>query len=311
MAWLEVSLTVTGEIAEAVADVLARFAPGGVAAESASPALLDVEEETAIPAGPIVVRAYLPQDGELEEKRARLAEALWHLGQLAAQSGLTVPEPDFRHVAESDWAEKWKEHYKPMRLGRRLVVAPAWAAYQAAPGDVVVRLDPGMAFGTGTHPTTQLCLAAIEDYLRPGGAVLDLGTGSGILAVAAAKLGAASVLALDIDPEAVRAAQENAALNGVGGAVRVELGSLSPALFTTPSSLVICNILSSIIVRLLGEGLAQAVAPGGVLILSGILESQAGEIKQAALKAGLSVAEQRQMGEWVAIVAGRTAAWPS
>jgi ribosomal protein L11 methyltransferase len=303
MPWLEVSLTVSGELAEAVSDVLARFAPGGVAAEVTSDALQAANESLPATAGPLTVRAYLPQDDQLEDKRTRLAEALWHLGQLAAQSGLSVPEPEFRAVAESDWAEQWKQHYRPLRLGRRLWVSPAWVTPQVGPGEVLVQLDPGMAFGTGTHPTTQLCLAALEDYLQLGGAVLDLGTGSGILAIAAAKLGAASVLALDIDPEAVRVAGENVAANGVGEVVRVEHGSLAAALDIGHWPLVIANILSSVIIKLFDEGLARAVAPGGRLVLSGILAEQAEEVKQAAQRSGLRVTEQRQSGEWVALLA--------
>ena len=301
MAWLEVSLTVTAELAEAVADTLARYAPGGVAIESTAIST-PLDESRAAPAGPLTVRAYLPQDDQTEEKRARLAEALWHLGQLAAQSGMSLPEPAFRPVAESDWAEKWKENYRPLRVGRRLVVAPAWLAHEAGPGDLLVRLDPGMAFGTGTHPTTQLCLAALEAKLRSGDTVLDLGTGSGILAIAAAKLGAAWVLALDVDAEAVRAAGENVVTNGVGDVVRVEQGSLARGLEIGPWDLVICNILASVIVKLFADGLAQTVAPGGALILSGILEYQAEEVEQAAQGAGLSVAERNQSGEWVAMI---------
>jgi ribosomal protein L11 methyltransferase len=318
LAWLEVSLTVSGELAEAAADVLARFAPGGVAVEAAGISLPQADESPARPdaggaaalfeagaAGPLTVRAYLPQDDQLEETRARLADALGHLAWLAAQSGLRLPGPGYRAVAEADWAEQWKEHYQPIRVGRRLVIVPAWLSPALAPADVPIRLDPGMAFGTGTHPTTQLCLAALEDLARPGEPVLDLGTGSGILAIAAAKLGARPVLALDIDAEAVRAARENVAANEVSDSVRVEQGTLSPSLFIVHCSLVICNILSSVIIRLLDEGLARAAAPGGRLILSGILDSQAAAVKQAAVKAGLSVDEQRQMGEWVAILATR------
>jgi ribosomal protein L11 methyltransferase len=178
------------------------------------------------------------------------------------------------------------------------------------PEEVVVRLDPGMAFGTGTHPTTQLCLAALERYVQPGASVLDLGTGSGILAIAAAKLGARPVLGLDIDAEAVRAARENVDANGVGDAVSVELGSLREVIdigdlrFEIRGwGLVVANILSSIIVRLLDEGLARVVAPGGPLILSGILETQAEEVEQAARQAGLLVSERTQLGDWVAVVA--------
>lgn len=331
MSWLEVSLTVSGELAEAVADVLARFAPYGVAVESTTFRPFDEDVETTgsvVSAGPVIVRAYLPQDDQLEDKRSRLTDALWHLRQLAAHSGLSIPEPEFHTVAEADWAEKWKEHYRPIRVGRRLIVVPAWLNPELAPDDVPLRLDPGMAFGTGTHPTTQLCLAAIEDYLRPGDSVLDLGTGSGILAIAAAKLqtfhgasvqtlhGASvqtlhatslpgPILALDIDPEAVRVASENVEANGVAASVQVRLGSLSNALEFGNWELAIANILSSVIIKLLSEGLAQTVAPGGALILSGVLEAQAGEVESAVREAGMEVKERRQMGEWVGIVAGR------
>lgn len=323
MPWLEVSLTVSGEVAEAVADALARFAPEGVVTESlAVPAFENGEGRADLGGGPVAVRAYLPYDDRLEDKRARLEQDLWHLGQLAGHSGLSIPEPAYRNIAETDWAEKWKENFRPIRVGRRLVVVPAWLTPDLAPDEVALRLDPGMAFGTGTHPTTQLCLAALEDYLHPGEAVLDLGAGSGILSIAAAKLGASPVLARDIDPEAVRVAGENVAANGVGDVVRVELGSVSESLPTAErprcevervahglrpapqrSGLVIANILSSVIIKLLREGLAQTVAPGGVLILSGILESQAKEVESAVRAAGMEVKERRQMGEWVAIVA--------
>src|SRR6185436_12087771 len=172
--------------------------------------------------GPVNVRAYLPADANLESTRAALEEALWHLGQI-----LPLPSPKYQTVAEADWAEAWKVNFHPLRLGRRLMIVPAWLNPPLEPEDIPIRIDPGMAFGTGTHPTTQLCLAAIEKHLRPGQAVLDLGTGSGILSVAAAKLGAGPILALDIDAEAVRVARENTALNGVADRIQIEEGSLA------------------------------------------------------------------------------------
>ncbi|MBI3362864.1 MAG: 50S ribosomal protein L11 methyltransferase, partial [Chloroflexi bacterium] len=238
MEFLEVSLTVSGELAEAAADVLTRFAPNGVATEATTFREFDDVETTgaivssglAVSPDPVIVRAYLPDDDRLEDKRTRLSEALWHLRQLAAHSGLSIPEPEFRAVAQADWAEQWKEHFLPIRIGRRLIVVPTWLSPELAPDDVPLRLDPGMAFGTGTHPTTQLCLAAIESYLRPGDSVLDLGAGSGILAIAAAKLETfhgtsppGRILALDIDDDAVRVARENIAANGVAASVQARL----------------------------------------------------------------------------------------
>lgn len=308
MPWLEVSLTVSGEAAEAVADVLARFAPEGVALE-ATRLEVSPDDDQARPAGDVIVRAYLPADDEVEGKRARLEEALWHLGQL-----LPLPAPAYRSVAEADWAEAWKANFKPVHLGRRLVIVPAWLQPELPPQAVAIRLDPGMAFGTGTHPTTQLCLLAIERHLRPGQAMVDLGTGSGILAIAAAKLGAARVLALDIDAEATRVARENAAANGVERQVQVHDGSLAelragafgPAWPNAP--LVVANILARVIVNLMEAGLAEVVAPGGLLVVSGILEGQAYQVRAAMSMAGLEVVAQERLEDWVAIVGRRGSA---
>jgi ribosomal protein L11 methyltransferase len=312
MNWLEVSLTVNGEAAEAVADVLTRFAPEGVALEATQiETTLDGEGRAA---GRVVVRAYLPADSALEATRTRLEEALWHLGQI-----LPLPPPHYHTLAEADWAETWKANFRPVRVGRRLMIVPAWLDPPLAPGDVPIRLDPGLAFGTGTHPTTQLCLAAIERHLTPGAAVrhggyamLDLGTGSGILAIAAAKLGASPILALDIDPEAVRVARENAAANGVAEHIRIAQGSLADLLDHAfdppdyPTPLVVANILARVICDLLVQGLARTVTPGGLLVVSGILGSQAHEVRAALKAQGLALVAQEHLEDWVALIARRT-----
>lgn len=200
-------------------------------------------------------------------------------------------------------------HYQPVRVGRRLVVVPAWLNPPLAADDVPLRMDPGMAFGTGSHPTTQLCLAALEANLKPGDAVLDLGTGSGILSIAAAKLSAGPILALDIDPEAVRVARENCAANGLADRVRVEAGSLTEVLAgqfgRVEFPLVVANILPTVLVSLLDEGLARCVEPGGVLILSGILEAQAADVQAAGQQQGLDFVAQDQCETWVALTARR------
>jgi ribosomal protein L11 methyltransferase len=306
MSWIEVSLTVTGEAAEAVADVLARFAPEGVAIE-ATRLETSPDDDLARPVGDLRVRAYLPAGPNLEPQRQALEEALWHLGQL-----LPLPAPEYRPVAEADWAEAWKANFQPVRIGRRLMIVPAWLDPALQPGDVAVRLDPGMAFGTGTHPTTQLVLQAIERRLRPGQALIDLGTGSGILAIAAARLGASRVLGLDIDAEAVRVAGENVAANGVAGQVQIASGSLREILDGRfgpewrAAPLVVANILARVIVDLLDAGLAETVTPGGLLVLSGILESQAYLVRARLATHGLALAGQEQIEDWVAILARRT-----
>lgn len=289
MEWLEVSVETDGERAEAVAEVLSRFAPRGVALEAGP---------EGFGAGPIRVRAYLPVDEELPRTRRRIEEAFWHLSQI-----LPLPDPTFRLIAESDWAEAWKQHLTVLHLGRRLVVRPSWLPYTPTAEEVVVELDPGMAFGTGTHPTTQMCLLAIEERVRPGARVLDLGTGSGILAIAAAKLGAARVLALDTDPQAVTVARENVWRNGVADRVRVARGSLAQAIGRF--DLIAVNILAQVLVEMAREGLAQRLAPGGVLIAAGLLAGQEAEVRLALQQAGLLIVGRRQMEDWVALEATR------
>ncbi len=303
--WLEVSLVVDGEMAEAVAEVLARYVSGGVAIESTGVAA-DAEDEGGHAVGPLRVCGYLPVDGQLEARRQRVEEALWHLGQIRS-----LPEAQFRPIQEQDWAEAWKQHYKPVAIGERLLIVPAWLE-STQPGRIPVKIDPGMAFGTGTHPTTQLCLEAIDEILRSSGEgteMIDVGCGSGILSIAALKLGAKHALAVDIDLEAVEASRQNAALNQVLERIEIGLGSVREILdgnFTiNQARLVVANILAAVLVRLFGAGLGELVAPGGWLILSGILAEQAGEVLVAAGEHGFRLDMERRSGDWVALVVRR------
>jgi len=291
--WLEIRLTVSGELAEAVADLLARHAPGGVALQSEGQG-----EAAADPATPVSVCAYLPADETLEARRAAVEQGLWHLGMI-----LPLPAPAFEPVDDQDWAEAWKVHYRPIAIGRRLMILPAWLP-SPDPDRLPILLDPGMAFGTGTHPSTQLCLAAIEDYLRPGDEVIDLGCGSGILSIAAARLGARRIRALDIDPQAVSITRENAARNGVAQAINASAGSLDDLLEAcAPSAdLLVANILAPVLETMARQGLARAVRPGGVVILAGILAEQAESVLEACLAGGLQRLDERRSGEWVALV---------
>ncbi|PJF41864.1 MAG: 50S ribosomal protein L11 methyltransferase, partial [Candidatus Thermofonsia Clade 1 bacterium] len=224
MRWIEVTLETDGEAAEAVAEVLRRYGHQGVAIEQVG-FYIETWEDEVPPPDRLAVRAYLPDDEQAEAAKAQLEEALYQLNRLYAAVPTT---PSYRVIDEQDWAEAWKANYHPLRIGRRITVRPLWIEVESAPDDVVIALDPGMAFGTGTHPSTQLVLEAAEDLLpeRRGAHVLDLGCGSGILAIGAAKLGAGSIRALDTDPMAVRITLENAAANGVQGMISAEAGSL-------------------------------------------------------------------------------------
>ena len=305
MYWLEISVQTDGEGAEAVAEMLRPFAyqESVVLEQRGDETNLDPE---ALEPG-VAVKIYVPEDDDTPELRRRIEEVFYHLGRL-----YPLPPPVFRELRDEDWANAWKEHYRPFRLGRRLRIRPTWLAGEpdddARPDDVMLVLDPGMAFGTGLHPTTQSCLRALEDLVQPGMTVLDAGTGSGILAIAAARLGATTIAAFDTDALAVRATQENAAQNGVAERIHVWRGELDSAAAETGQAtwdIVVANILAPVIIRLLGEsGLLGAVAPDGYLILSGIIDEQGPDVEAALAAAGGQVRRIISAGDWVTYVAG-------
>lgn len=308
--WLEVSLVVDGELAEAVSEVFSRFVTGGVVIESIK--IEPNSEGMGEIIGPLRICGYLLMDSELGKKQRRLEEALWHLGQIRE-----LPEAHYKPVPQSDWSENWKEHFKPIKVGDQLLIAPTWVEIEGT-DRTVVRLDPGMAFGTGTHPTTQMCLEIISDHLiskqapsNEGEAdhlkMIDVGCGSGILAVAAVKLGMQRVLGVDLEEDAIEIAQHNSMVNEVSENIIFGLGSVSEILAGSFSfkraPLVVANILAPVLIRLLGEGLGELVTPGGKLILSGILEEQTLEIEAAINANNLCMVEKRQLEDWMGLIA--------
>lgn len=299
--WLEVSLTGDGEMAEAVAEVLGRYVSGGVVVESG--VTYNDEEDEGTPFGPVRIYGYLEVNEQLEENRQRLSESLWHLGQIKP-----LPEPVFKEIEDEDWMAAWKEHYHPIPIGKRLLILPAWME-QTDNDRIAVKIDPSMAFGTGTHPTTQLCLEMVETYTQPGQVVMDVGCGSGILSIASVKMGAKKVIAVDIDNASIRATKENAVANLVLDSIEIGLGSVSEIQqgnFTQQRApLVLANILAPVIIRLFDSGLANLLTRDGKLILSGILVEQAPNVVTAAENEGLQLIERRQIGDWVALAMGR------
>jgi ribosomal protein L11 methyltransferase len=299
MNWLEVSLTVNGELAEAVADVLARFAYSGVIMEQGVKHTDD--EDAGTPTGPITVRAYLEMNDQIEETRQKLEESLYYLGRIQP-----LPAASYKQIADQNWMEAWKQHYKPIRVGERLVIIPAWME-SPDPKRVAVKIDPGMAFGTGTHPTTQLCLELMEKEFvtRHPSVVIDVGCGSGILSIAALKLGAKSTLGVDIDADSIVNARENANTNHIGDELILSVGSVqevSDGKFVfRKAPLVVANILAPVIIRLFDAGLAGIIEENGAIILSGILQEQAQNVIEAAQAKGLQPNKRKQMGDWVAL----------
>jgi len=282
--WLEISLRVDKESAEAVSALFNQYGEGG--------AVVEVSPDDPL----VTVKTFVPSP---DERLKPLYEALWHLGQIRP-----LPEPQVREVKEEEWAEAWRAHYEPQHIGRRLVICPSWQRYAPSDGEVVITLDPGMAFGTGLHPTTRMCLEALEKYLSRGAKVLDVGTGSGVLAIAAAKLGAGTVLALDTDPLAVKIAKENVLANGVRGAVEVKEGSLDVAkgsLF----DLIVVNILARTIADLIEKGLLDHLKPEGLLIAAGIMASEEEEVRNTFREGRLKKLSPLQKGDWVTLIGRR------
>ena len=253
------------------------------------------DDETPSP-GVVQVRTYLPVNRRLGWRRARIEVGIRLLSLIHP-----IPPVESRTVEPREWEEGWKAFYTMIRVGGSLVVCPSWTEYAAKPGEVVVRLDPGMAFGTGHHPTTRLCLAEIERRMRPGAKVLDLGTGSGILAIAAAGLGASTVLGLDRDATACTVARRNVRANGLARRVRVVRGSI-PRPDTSGFDLVLANISAKVLTELAAP-LAETLAPDGLLIASGVLEEQSASVAEALRGAGLHVHDVQTLEDWAVLLA--------
>jgi ribosomal protein L11 methyltransferase len=304
--WLELSIAADHEAVEAVSEILSRAAPGGTSVE---PAYELVDEGLAARvdlARPALVRAHLPVL-DVAAVRAAVERVERDLGHLQAFGLRPIGDLEASLVLEADWANAWKQHFPVLRIGRRIVIRPTWRRHRREPGDVVIALDPGMAFGTGLHPTTRLCLAALEsmaDRGLPMAEVLDVGSGSGILSIAAARLGAGDVLAVDVDELAVDATRANAKRNGLARRVRARQGS-SPS-GEGPFDIALANLIASVLIAL-ADGLVADTRPGGTLLASGIFENRETEVAAAFTSRGLSIANRWAEGDWVVLEVHRPA----
>lgn len=301
MRWLELSVEADVEAVEAVSEILGRHADG----TTVQPTRLihDPGDELAAradPTAPFVVTAHVASAGDSRGLIDETERALWHLQAFGLRpvGGLRV-----REVDDADWTDAWREHYVPQRIGRILVV-PSWNVVEARDDEVSIVLDPGMAFGTGLHPTTRGCLELLQELEPMPQRGLDVGCGSGILSVAALRLGAENVVAVDIDALAVDATRANAERNGLAERVETRAGTLDPVA-EERFPLVMANLVAAVLIEL-APRLAAHLAPGGTLLASGIIEPRADEVIGAMEAVGLHVVRRRDDGDWVSVALGNS-----
>jgi len=285
MDFIEIAITnIDGEAAETVSDLFNRYGHGGAVMESYPPDFVKVTVRTVVPA-------------DDPERLNQIQGMLTLIGQ-ALPNGL--PPARLTSVGKNDWAESWKEHFHVVRLGKRFVIKPSWREYDPKPEDLLIKIDPGLAFGSGLHPTTQLCLEILERMSLTGNTMFDVGTGSGILSIAARLLGVGKIRAVDIDEVAVRVAEENFQANGIIHDLSCGVGSAGSN-DDQQWSLVVANILAHILIELMPE-LAVSLAPGGNLILSGMIAEQEEAVRTALTAQNLRVINRQAIDDWVALV---------
>lgn len=296
--WIELAIVCDHEAVEPVAELFARHGYNeAVAIEEPFTQEQDGDNVAVDPTRPVTVRTYLPEEADVATILERVQRGLWALGRIREVGELSVTER-----VEEDWANAWKQFYTPLRVSDRFVVRPPWFDYEAARDEIVLTLDPGMAFGTGMHPTTRLALRAIERLPLEGRSVLDVGTGSAILAIAAHRLGAGPIDGNDLDPMSIRVARQNLELNDAEGAVRLEVGSLGKdSSFTGTYGVVIANIIARVLIALSRE-IRQATRAGGTIVLSGIIEPKEAMVREAYEPFGCVLQSRDQIEDWVALV---------
>jgi ribosomal protein L11 methyltransferase len=306
MEWIEISITTSQEAQELISNFLIDLGSPGVVLEDHSPlppfpeSDIDSRKEVR----DCLIKGYFPLEVDFTEVANQIGKYLTLLESNQISVGAKTLQT--RILREEDWESDWKKYFKPFPVGKRLVIKPSWESYETKPDQVVIDIDPGMAFGTGKHETTWLCLELLEENISPGIRVLDVGTGSGILAIAAAKLGASQVLGIEIDPVAIQYARENLIKNAVQSKITLHLGSLEHlGQVEEPFDLVLMNIRPRVILSLV-EPLKKYLKPTSSLILSGILQTEEREFIEALKEKSLIIKEQKLKGEWIALVCMQT-----
>ena len=309
--WMEIKVLTTTQAADLISEILLEAGSEGtmiedrndVAANQRPEGQWDIIDEAIAEriGDDVKVTGYFPIDEHLNDVIAQIQSELRRLRALELDFDLGKLEVITQGFENEDWAESWKKAFKPIRLGEHIVIRPGWAAFDPLPGDKVIEIDPGLAFGTGTHETTGMCTALVEKYVRPGQRVIDIGTGSGILAIAAAHMGADEVLATDLDPVAVRVAAENAGINGFGDRISCRCGDLLDVVDVS-GDVVIANIIADVII-MLAKPVRARIADGGLFICSGIAVDRRDDVIRALNEADYEILDEPVKGEWAAFAA--------
>lgn len=310
MKWAEISIQTSHEATEAVAEIFYELGASGVLIED--PELVndyirsDAWDYTDIPLAEetdtVTVKAWLPEDSSLPGRMEQLRLRMDEMGQYLDKGTGSIACSE---IQDEDWANNWKAYFHPEKIGERIVVKPSWEEYTPNDDEIVIELDPGMAFGTGTHATTSMCVNYLEEYVQPGMQVFDVGTGSGILAIASAKLGAAHVQAADYDSVAVKVAKENIAENHEEEKISIFQSDLLKNM-TGKADLIIANIIADIIIRMFNDVDAY-LNENGAILTSGIIADRIKDVIEAAEKAGFAVDKMSEKAGWAAIVFRRAA----
>ena len=309
MKWVEITIKTTTEAVEAVTSILYEQGVGGVAIEDPNDFLFQekdtlawdyIEEEVFKKGGyeGVTIKAYLSEEKNVI---ASIEEITQKMGMLK-EYGINIGEGSVSliEVDENDWANSWKAYYKPTKIGNKIVVKPTWEEYEKGDDDIIIELDPGMAFGTGTHETTSMCIRELEKYVKPNSIVFDIGCGSGILSIAAAKLGAQKVLGVDLDEVAVKVSKENVDENNVGNIVDIKHGDLMDVV-SDKADIVVANIIADII-KILAKDVGKFLEEDGVFISSGIILDKIEEVKSSLIENEFEIIDVKTQGEWSAIV---------
>jgi ribosomal protein L11 methyltransferase len=309
MKWSEISIHTTNEAIEPISNILHEAGASGVVIEDPFDLIKDREDQFGeiyqlnpqdYPEEGVIVKAYLPVNSFLGETVDEIKEAI--NGLILYNIDIGLNKVTISEVNEEEWATAWKKYYNPVKISERFTIVPTWEDYTPVSSDeLIIELDPGMAFGTGTHPTTVMCIQALERTVAKGDRVVDVGTGSGVLSIAAAMLGAKKVEALDLDEVAVKSARLNIKLNKVHETVSVSQNNLLNGV-QEGADVVVANILAEVILRFTDD-VAKTVKKGGCFIASGIIQQKKQQVKEAIIQAGFEIEEILQMEDWVAIIA--------